>query len=221
MGKESQTKIVIADTGYEMLTKQLMARSEEFNILYATDDGSKIYDTVCESKPDILLIDVFISKVDGLEVVEQIRANEELNNTKILFLSTVGSPRIINMAFSLGADYYIMKPCSPDIIVKRIIQMMNMNKKLLNEEEDDDMEKIHEKPDNNSIESEVTTIIRDLGIPAHIKGYQYIREGIIMIYNNPEIIGGIAVLKMENPGHRTAAYSLENIDVQALRNEYN
>ena len=211
MVKESQTKIVIADTGYEMLTKQLKARSNDFDIIYATDDGSKIYDIIYEYKPDILLIDVFISKVDGLEVVEQIRANEELNETKIIFLSTVGSPRIISMAFSLGADYYIMKPCNPEIIVKRIVQMINMNRKLLSIDENDDLDNASDVPDDNSIENEVTSIIRDLGIPAHIKGYQYIREGIIMAINDMNMLNYITKLLYPNIAkkYKTKSSSVE------------
>ncbi|MBQ9200452.1 MAG: sporulation transcription factor Spo0A [Lachnospiraceae bacterium] len=207
---QSCTNIVIADSGYEVLSKQLESKTHNVNILASTDDGSKIYDMIKERPPEILLIDVFLSKVDGLEVVEQIRADESLSSMKIIFLSTVGSPRIINMAFNLGADYYIMKPCNPEIILKRIIQMTNINKKDIDDEEDIDMEE-SDIYSGNSIENDVTAIIRELGIPAHIKGYQYIREGIIMAINDMNMLNYITKLLYPNIAkkYKTTSSSVE------------
>ena len=203
---EYQINIVIADKGYEMLSRQLTSKSKDINIIYATEDGSEIYDIVKDNKPDILLIDVFLSKVDGLEVLEQIRADEELNDIKIVFISTVGSPRIIGMAFNLGADYYIMKPCDPEIIIKRISQIVNV----IN---DIEVKQNNEKEyfSENSLENEVTAIIRDLGIPAHIKGYQYIREGIIMSINDMNILNYITKLLYPNIAkkYKTTSSSVE------------
>ena len=126
---KQKVRVVIADSAKEILSKQLLAQEGEMiNVVYATDDGNEVYEKVLELKPDVLLIDVFITNIDGLEVVEQIKSNQDLKDTRIIFLSTVGSPRIINMAFNLGADYYIMKPCSPDILCKRVIQMASILK---------------------------------------------------------------------------------------------
>lgn len=190
---ERGVQVVIADSGYEMLSKQLQGYDGEIKVIKATDNGSEVYDIVHKHKPDVLVIDVFITNEDGLEVVEQIRMDESLADTKIIFLSTVGSPRIISMAFNLGADYYIMKPCNLDILAKRIIQISQVD-------EIDD-----ERPDNtgldtekrfgsNTIENDVTEIIREIGIPAHIKGYQYIREGIIMAVNDINMLNYITKL---------------------------
>lgn len=187
-----KVKVVIADTGYEIISRQLQTENEEtFNVVCTSDDGSEVYDLVRQHQPDVLLIDVFITNVDGLEVVEQIRANEELNETKIIFLTTVGSPRIISMAFNLGADYYIMKPCNPEILSKRILQMSGISKDDFSEE---DEQKFRAKCEINTIENDVTDIIREIGIPAHIKGYQYIREGIIMAINDMNMLNYITKL---------------------------
>ena len=185
---EHKVQVVIADSGYEMLSKQLQVQCGEIQIIYATDDGSRVYDIVCKHKPDILLVDVFMTNVDGLEIVEQIRANEALAQTKIIFLTTVGSPRIISMAFNLGADYYIMKPCNPDILTKRIMQIADVS---YGDGEEERTQAYNSGYEMSTLENDVTDIIREIEITAHIKGYQYIREGILLIYNNPEIIGGI------------------------------
>lgn len=192
---EHKVRTVIASSGYEMLTKQLQTQNGEMiDIVGITEDGGEVYNLVREFSPDVLLIDVFITNVDGLEVVEQIRENEEFNNTKIIFLSTVGSPRIISMAFNLGADYYIMQPCSPEILAKRIKQIAGLSKQedsMLGNLKQEVYENNFEK---SSIENDVTEIIREIGIPAHIKGYQYIREGIIMAINDMNMLNYITKL---------------------------
>jgi len=105
---ERKVQIVIAATDNELLSKQLMLQGEGgIEILGATDNGAEVCNMLTQKTPDVLLIDVFLTNVDGLEVVELIRENEQFSNIKIIFLSTVGSPRIISMAFNLGADYYI------------------------------------------------------------------------------------------------------------------
>ncbi|MDE5873329.1 MAG: sporulation transcription factor Spo0A [Lachnospiraceae bacterium] len=189
---EQKVRVVIADAGYEILSKQLQVQSEDtIDIVSTTDDGAAVYDIVSECRPDVLLIDVFIANVDGLEVVEQLRANEEFSGTSIIFITNVGSPRIISMAFNLGADYYIMKPCNPEILSKRIIQIAGLSK-------DEELVELDARANvsrqASSIENDVTEIIREIGIPAHIKGYQYIREGIIMAINDMNMLNFITKL---------------------------
>ena len=190
---EQNVTVIIADSGYEILTRQLQNNyGGNIKILCGTDDGGMVYDLVRRYKPEVLLIDVFLANIDGLEVVELIREDSELDDMKIMFLSAVGSPRIIDMAFQLGADYYIMKPYEEDTLCKRIIQIADNNKICFINEESD--EKDLDTYMNNSIENDVTEIIRDIGIPAHIKGYQYIREGIIMAVNDMNMLNYITKL---------------------------
>ena len=189
---EQKAQVVIADSDYELLSKQSLDNyGDKINVIVGTDDGNQVYDYVKQNKPDVLLIDVFISNLDGLEVVDLIREDEELNSVKIIFLTTVGSPRIINMAFNLGADYYIMKPYSVDILAKRIMQM---SEEYLDDEEGIEELSLNNKYEMKSLENDVTEIIRDIGIPAHIKGYQYIREGIIMSITDMNMLNYITKL---------------------------
>lgn len=189
-----KVRVMIADAGYEILTKQLEAQNgEEIEVVCSTGDGRDVYNLALEHKPDVLLMDVFITNIDGLEVLEQLRECEELMDLKVIFLSTVGSSRIINMAFHLGADYYMMKPCDPGVLVKRINQIADLSKiggslDTTGVSEDDSTYVV------STIENDVTEIIREIGIPAHIKGYQYIREGIIMAVNDMNMLNYITKL---------------------------
>lgn len=193
-------RVMIADSGYEMLGKQLETQSgENLDIICCTEDGNEVYEQVLEMRPDVLLMDVFITNVDGLEVLEQLRENETLTDLKIIFLSTVGSNRIINMAFNLGADYYMMKPCDPKVLAKRIGQIADLTK-VGEPEIREESEQTAVSADGafsyeaHSMENDVTEIIREIGIPAHIKGYQYIREGIMMAVNDMNMLNYITKL---------------------------
>lgn len=188
-------KILIADSDCDNVANQI----EELNkrdtkdcleIIHKTCDGEAVFDLVSQLKPDVLLMDVFISNVDGIEIVEQIRSNGELDDVKIIFISTVGSPRIINMAFSLGADYYIMKPYSVEILYKRILQLTSKKEGQNKSSESD----LYLETGEQNMENDVTDIIREIGIPAHIKGYQYIREGIIMAIKDVNMLNYITKL---------------------------
>lgn len=190
---EQKVRVVIADGNYEILSKQLVGNMEnKIDIVGATEDGAKVYDMVRELAPDVLLIDVFLSNVDGLEIVEQLRTNDKFNGTKIIFLTNVGSPRIISMAFNLGADYYIMKPCDFKILGKRIIQVADID--VIDSDNIAEEKKQTNIYETGALENDVTEIIREIGIPAHIKGYQYIREGIIMAINDMNMLNYITKL---------------------------
>lgn len=187
--------VVIADSGYELLSRQLQNNAgEDLEIVYGTDDGNTVYDMVTKLKPDILIIDVFIADLDGIEVVEQIRANDTLKDMRIIFYTSVSSTRIINMAFNLGADYYIMKPCGADVLIRRITQMGDMLQRDISDEVNDENTDSARGIYEHNIEGDVTEIIREIGIPAHIKGYQYIREGIIMSINDINTLNYITKL---------------------------
>ena len=103
------------------------------------------------------------------------------------------------MAFNLGADYYVMKPCNPKVLAKRIIQIADLSKtgEMTEERKEEDKDLPGGQMYDygmHSIENDVTEIIREIGIPAHIKGYQYIREGIMMAVNDMNMLNYITKL---------------------------
>ena len=196
MGEKSKCSVVVADNDCDQIAKQLVefCGGNKINIVTAVKDGEEALSAVCDYRPDVILLDVFLSGMDGLEVLEQIRDNEELNNTKVLFLTSVGSSRIINCAFSMGADYYLMKPYNPEIVAKRVIQLGLTG---IFKESATGIEEFNSSSEDyfmGSLESDVTDIIREIGIPAHIKGYQYIREGIIMAVKDSNMLNYITKL---------------------------
>ena len=114
---EQDVKVVIASSGCEQIKKQLEDYNDKrINIIHFTDDGEAIYDVVKETKPDVLLIDVFVSNTDGLEVVERIRDDEELSSVKIIFLSTVPTKLCAISEFVCLSIF----PCADQLLIIQI-----------------------------------------------------------------------------------------------------
>lgn len=126
---------------------------------------------------DIVLLDLIMPKKDGITVLEELKNKNITKN--IIVETSYNSPEVIRNVSEYGVNYYILKPFELDDLESRILDVFKqVDKKSIN--------LFH-----NNLEISVTRMLHELGMPAHIKGYQYIRDGILMIYNNPDIIGGI------------------------------
>jgi len=126
---------------------------------------------------DIVLLDLIMPRKDGLGVLEDLKAKNVCKN--IIVESSYNSPEVIRNVSEYGVNYYILKPFELPDLENRILDVFKqVDRKSIN--------LIH-----NNLEISITRMLHELGMPSHIKGYQYIRDGIVMIYNNPEIIGGI------------------------------
>lgn len=130
-----------------------------------------------EGEYDIVLLDLIMPKKDGMAVLEELKSKNIHKN--IIVETSYNSPEVIRNVSEYGVNYYILKPFELPDLENRILDVFKqLDKKSIN-------------LFRNNLEISVTRMLHELGMPAHIKGYQYIRDGIMMIYNNPEIIGGI------------------------------
>ena len=126
---------------------------------------------------DVVLLDLIMPKRDGMGVLEELRNNNIVKN--IIVETSYNSADVIRKVSEYGVNYYILKPFELNDLENRILEVC---------------EKLDSRSINlfnNNLEISITRMLHELGMPSHIKGYQYIRDGIMMIYNNPEIIGGI------------------------------
>lgn len=191
--------ILIADGNSTQIAKQIAAYSsrDEIHIVDMVSTGDEAVESIKLHRPDIVILDICLSGMDGLGVMEQIKENSEYEDTTFVVLTSVSSQRLIRCAFEMGATYYILKPYNPAQLVTRIRQIYD--RKSSHGEDygdefsgitDGDMKHCH----MDTLESDVTDIIRDIGIPANIKGYQYIREGIIMSVHDANMLNYITKL---------------------------
>lgn len=189
-------KIVIADDNLEFVSTfvQYLESQEDMEVLATAKDGIEAYEKIVTMKPDVVLLDVIMPHLDGIGVLEKL--NEQGNVPICIMLSAVGQDNITKRALNLGAEYYMVKPFEIDLLIKRIRDLKNSNRKPVNFVSREtlkptyiNMDIVKSKEDN--LEALVTNIIHEVGVPAHIKGYQYLRDGIMMVVENIDVLNQI------------------------------
>lgn len=144
------------------------------------------------SHPDVVLLDIIMPKMDGLGVLEEVKKDENLlKKPAFIILTAMGQEEVMEEALGLGANYVLLKPFDSNALVKKIRQIKN-GKIAANRKDFITLkEKTEEKDGDYRLEIIVTNIIHEIGVPAHIKGYQYLRDSIIMSVNNMDILNSI------------------------------
>ena len=145
-------------------------------------DGAQVLTKIKYEKPDVVIMDAFMLHVDALGVIKQIREMKDLKRPMIIVLSSVDNMRFESEILNGGADYYFLKPVEAEIIAQRISQLSGWQKGGATEKSSNDLEVV------------VSEIMHQIGVPAHIKGYQYLREAIILSINNTEMMGSVTKL---------------------------
>ena len=194
-----KTKVLIADDNYEfaITLQKFLGADDEIEIVGVVDDGEEAYAQIINKNPDIVLLDLIMPHLDGLGVLEQLAKTQLLKKPICIMVSAVGQDKITQKAIALGADYYIVKPFDVTLLIQRIKEIKNYNPEenkktnILGKEIKSQYVYIEDESDKNNLEALVTNIIHEVGVPAHIKGYQYLREAIIMVVNNINMINQI------------------------------
>lgn len=186
--------VAIVDDNENMvrLLSEIVRTDDELEVVGTAKDGEEAYEMICKKQPDIVLLDIVMPKLDGLGVMDKVNRDKTIMKPpNYIIISAIGREDITEDAFRRGADYYIMKPFDQEMIVNRIKMVKNkqreihMNKPLSSITEP---EKTFTKHD---LENTVTTMIHEIGVPAHIKGYQYLRESIILSVLEMEMLNSV------------------------------
>ncbi|TCU72769.1 sporulation transcription factor Spo0A [Tissierella praeacuta] len=189
-----KTKIVIADDNREFseILTRFISSYEEFQIVGVAKDGIEALDMIDREKPDVLILDIIMPHLDGLEVLERLHDRVEYNLPKVIILSAVGQDKITQRAIELGAHYYVVKPFDFRIFIKRLRQIAGIEDNIIKIKENPEMF-MSTKPETTekNLEAQITKIIHEIGIPAHIKGYLYLREAIAMVVEDMDFLGAI------------------------------
>ena len=135
---------------------------------------------------DLVILDLVLQEIDGFELIETIKNKNP--STKIIVMSSLSSDAFIKKVTSLGVNYFMLKPVNAEILKKRSIELLNEKldtKAVVKSNKNSSFEF------NREIEEKITDIFITVGIPAHIKGYQFLREAIKLAMENPDIINSI------------------------------
>ena len=192
--------VLIADDNQEFSTTlaTYLKNQEDMVVVGRAKDGNEALDMVSSLMPDVLLLDVIMPHLDGIGVLEQMNMIKLNKKPICIMLSAVGQDKITQKAIELGAQYYIIKPFDIQVLVQRIKELKYYQPSIprgnfLVKETKSQYIQIPQvsKDDDDTVEALVTNVIHEIGVPAHIKGYQYLREAIIMVVNNIDIINQI------------------------------
>jgi len=192
--------ILIADDNLEFAKtlNTCLEREDDVQVVGLAKDGNEAFEIIQGTHPDIVLLDVIMPHLDGLGVLEKINDSDMSKKPICIMISAVGQDKITQRAVSLGAQYYIVKPFEINVLVKRIKEMkyyqpLPKNTTFMGREikaKYIDIETQNGNSEDN-LEALVTNLIHEVGVPAHIKGYQYLREAIMMVVNDIEVINQI------------------------------
>ncbi|MBO5485106.1 MAG: sporulation transcription factor Spo0A [Lachnospiraceae bacterium] len=207
--EESQLRVIIADNNVQDRESKAKAMEDMgIDVILATGDGRKALDAIQKKKPDIVVLDMILPGIDGIGILEEISCRNTKAKPVIIIETALRMSNLVEEALRYGADYYMMKPISNRMLIKRMKQMAERREIMQKaEEQNAAMDKSREVLRLNKqqmqkdelltvnatgmrngysysgdLEMDVTNILLEIGIPAHIKGYQYIREGIIMSF---------------------------------------
>ena len=193
--EKEKIKIIIADDNLEFATtfKKYLNEEEDMEVIAMARDGIEAYEKITELKPDIVLLDIIMPNLDEIGVLEKL--NESGFMPTCIMLSAVGQDMITKKALALGASYYIVKPFEVDLLIKRIRELKNRDTgkeyNFIRREIKSSYINLENTKKEDNLEALVTNIIHEVGVPAHIKGYQYLRDGIIMVIQNIDVLNQI------------------------------
>ena len=191
---DGKLSVVVADDNERILSllSDLLSSDEEINVVGTAANGQEAYEMIRKEKPDVVLLDIIMPKLDGLSVMEKINKDSTLDkHPAFVVMSAVGQETITEDAFSLGANYFIMKPFDHESLMCRMKQLKAPRHIIVNQGKGSAMMAKLPEMTERDLEGVVTEFIHEVGVPAHIKGYQYLRDAIIMTVNDSEMLGAI------------------------------
>ena len=168
--------VLLADANEEfrLMLREAIEKSGEFAVAATTGDGADLLHLAQQHRPDLVVMDVVLPTVDGLSVMKQLK---ELGNPKVVLLSAFCSDQVVAEAWELGACYFLPKPCEPETLLDRMQTVFHPMPMAVTEP--------------SELKNLVTAVIHEIGVPAHIKGYQYLREAIMITVEDMDVINAV------------------------------
>ncbi len=190
-------KVLIADDDkeYADVLARVLDQRENLSVIGCAYDGLEAISMIEAGEPDVLILDIIMPNLDGMGVLERMERMKIAKRPTVIVVSAIRNDKITNNAVALGADYFMQKPISFEVLLDRIQMFANTSENIDEGSVDKNENRIiplqASKSEPVNIEMMVTEIIHEIGIPAHIKGYQYLRHAIIMVIDNLDIINSI------------------------------
>lgn len=166
-----------ASEEFRRLLVETLRGEGDLSVVGETGDGEAAVELCRQRQCDVLVMDMILASLDGVEVLSKVSAMTP--KPKVLVISSFASGSVADLAAAKGADYFMMKPCRTSAVVERVRQMVTGARPA------------EEDTRGQGLESTVTAIIHEIGVPAHIKGYQYLREAIMITVEDMDVINAV------------------------------
>ncbi len=192
--RESMKILVVSSRKREDKT-EIFSYMKQFD--YVIQEVNDTYEEIIKQahimKPDLIVSSICLPGGDGISLLQACRKSSELQDTKFVFLTEVTAQTMIDLAYSIGVDYYFMFNQDKRFIARIMERILENHYRMKQQKLQQSNMTLEQKQFmlDSALESDITKMIREIGIPAHIKGYQYIREGIMMSVKDPEILNYI------------------------------
>lgn len=167
-----------------MMMEEYFGKEEDIEVIGTATNGRDGLEMLTLLEPDILILDIIMPHVDGIAVLNEMRSMDMVKRPQVIMLTAFGQEEVMKKAAEFGASYFILKPFDLDHLANQIRTMSNQEATIKPLK----VKKVEKK---QNLEASITNIIHEIGVPAHIKGYMYLREAITMVYNNIELLGSI------------------------------
>ena len=185
---QKKIRVGLADDNRELvhLIEEYLNNQDDMEVVGLAYNGQDCLEMVNEKKPEVLILDIIMPHMDGIAVLEEIRMGDVQPN--VIMLTAFGQEDVTKKAVDLGASYFILKPFDMENLTNHIRQVSGKRSTFVKKAPSVSFEKDSE-PVN--LDASITNIIHEIGVPAHIKGYMYLREAISMVYHDIELLGSI------------------------------
>ncbi len=184
--------VVLVDDNKDLiqLMKDYFEEQNDIQVIGSAYNGKECLELLEKVEPDVLVLDIIMPHIDGLAVLQEIRQMNLKKVPNVIMLTAFGQEEVMKKAVDFGASYFILKPFDLNNLSEQIRSVAG---KQSNNPSDSGTGKTqnNERQVKLNLESEITSIIHEIGVPAHIKGYMYLREAITMVYNDIELLGSI------------------------------
>lgn len=184
-------KVCVVDDNRELvgLLEEYISSQEDMEVAGVAHNVQDCLEILEQTQPDVLVLDIIMPHLDGLAVLEKMRDLNLNSLPNVIMLTAFGQEDVTKKAVDLGASYFILKPFDMDNLASHIRQVSGKSNSFLRKPAPSYRPQAEAKPKN--LDASITSIIHEIGVPAHIKGYLYLREAISMVYNDIELLGSI------------------------------
>jgi two-component system, response regulator, stage 0 sporulation protein A len=182
-----QYRILVADDNREFVEqlKEYLIKQEGITEVLTSFNGTETLEAIQKYEPDVVVLDIIMPHLDGIGVLEKLNVSNVAKRPRIIMLTAFGHESMTHRAVELGADYYILKPFDLDILVTRIKQSLEGTSS------QGSAFSGNTNIQTRKLDVEVTNIIHQMGVPAHVKGYQYLRDAILAVINEVNLLGAV------------------------------